>query len=72
MAVCSLSVPAPPPGDLKITGVTHSTMKLNWDAAPGAVRKYTVTYKPQDGEPKEVRQRVVFQRGRRPHYTRSL
>lgn len=37
-------------------------MKLNWDAAPGAVRKYTVTYKPQDGDPKEVRQRVVSQR----------
>lgn len=38
-------------------------MKLNWDAAPGAVRKYTVTYKPRDGDPKEVWQRVVFQRG---------
>lgn len=28
---------------------------LEWDAAPGAVRKYIITYKPSDGESKEVR-----------------
>uniref|UniRef100_A0A671NAY3 Collagen, type XII, alpha 1a n=1 Tax=Sinocyclocheilus anshuiensis TaxID=1608454 RepID=A0A671NAY3_9TELE len=36
--------------DLSITDVTHSTMQLDWDAAPGAVRKYIITYKPEDGE----------------------
>ncbi|CAG5896332.1 unnamed protein product [Menidia menidia] len=29
-------------------------MRLNWDAAPGAVRKYIVTYKPEEGDLKEV------------------
>lgn len=29
-------------------------MKLNWDAAPGPVRKYIITYKPEEGEVKEV------------------
>uniref|UniRef100_A0A673FNT5 Collagen alpha-1(XII) chain n=1 Tax=Sinocyclocheilus rhinocerous TaxID=307959 RepID=A0A673FNT5_9TELE len=40
----------PPSGELSITDVTHSTMQLDWDAAPGAVRKYIITYKPEDGE----------------------
>uniref|UniRef100_A0A7N8YF87 Collagen, type XII, alpha 1b n=1 Tax=Mastacembelus armatus TaxID=205130 RepID=A0A7N8YF87_9TELE len=48
-------VPVPPAGVLRITDVTHSTMRLNWDAAPGAVRKYIITYKPEDGDVKEVR-----------------
>lgn len=48
------SVPLPPAGELRIRDVTHSSMVLNWDAAPGAVRKYHVTYKPEDGEVKEV------------------
>ncbi|XP_018599207.2 collagen alpha-1(XII) chain isoform X2 [Scleropages formosus] len=43
-----------PAGELKITDVTHSSMKLTWDAAPGNVRKYTITYKPEDGEIKEI------------------
>lgn len=47
-------MPLPPAGELRISDVTHSSMKLNWDAAPGAVTKYTVTYQPEDGEPKEV------------------
>lgn len=47
-------MPLPPAGELRINDVTHSTMKLNWDAAPGPVTKYTVTYQPEDGEPKEV------------------
>lgn len=51
---CSPSVPLPPAGDLRITDVTHSTMRLNWDAAPGEVIKYMVTYTPEDGELKEV------------------
>ncbi|KAF7652876.1 hypothetical protein LDENG_00091150, partial [Lucifuga dentata] len=49
-----VTLPMPPAGALRITDVTHSTMKLNWDAAPGAVRKYIITYKPEDGELKEV------------------
>uniref|UniRef100_A0A6Q2Y4A5 Collagen alpha-1(XII) chain n=1 Tax=Esox lucius TaxID=8010 RepID=A0A6Q2Y4A5_ESOLU len=49
-----VTLPMPPAGKLRITDVTHSTMKLNWDAAPGAVRKYVIRYKPEDGELKEV------------------
>uniref|UniRef100_A0A672YMG0 Collagen type XII alpha 1 chain n=1 Tax=Sphaeramia orbicularis TaxID=375764 RepID=A0A672YMG0_9TELE len=49
-----VTLPMPPAGELRITDVTHSTMKLNWDAAPGAVRKYLVTYKPEEGDLKEV------------------
>ncbi|KAM9339586.1 collagen alpha-1(XII) chain [Symphorus nematophorus] len=49
-----VTLPRPPAGDLRITDVTHSTMKLNWDAAPGPVRKYIITYKPQGGDLKEV------------------
>lgn len=29
-------------------------MRLIWDAAPGLVRKYLITYKPEDGDAKEV------------------
>ena len=29
-------------------------MLLDWDAAPGPVRKYIITYKPEEGEVKEV------------------
>ncbi|XP_064195946.1 collagen alpha-1(XII) chain isoform X2 [Anguilla rostrata] len=46
--------PMPPAGKLRVTDVTHSTMKLNWDAAPGNVRKYIITYKPTDGDLKEI------------------
>ncbi|CAK6977127.1 collagen alpha-1(XII) chain isoform X7 [Scomber scombrus] len=49
-----VTLPIPPAGDLRVTDVTHSTLKLNWDASPGAVLKYTVTYKPDGGELKEV------------------
>ncbi|KAG9347396.1 hypothetical protein JZ751_004963 [Albula glossodonta] len=49
-----VTLPMPPAGKLTITDVTHSTMKLTWDAAPGNVRKYIVTYKPEDGEVKEI------------------
>uniref|UniRef100_A0A674ES42 Collagen type XII alpha 1 chain n=1 Tax=Salmo trutta TaxID=8032 RepID=A0A674ES42_SALTR len=48
------TLPLPPSGNLKITGVTHSAMKLRWDASPGKVLKYIVTYKPEEGELKEV------------------
>lgn len=57
---CPPSVPRPPAGVLRITDTTHSTMRLNWDAAPGAVRKYLITYKPEEGEVKEVRQRFCL------------
>lgn len=50
----SPAVPLPPAGELRISDVTHSSMLLNWDAAPGLVRKYIITYKPEDGESKEV------------------
>ncbi|XP_035534688.1 collagen alpha-1(XII) chain isoform X2 [Morone saxatilis] len=49
-----VTLPLPPAGVLRITDVTHSTMRLNWDAAPGAVRKYIITYKPEEGDLKEV------------------
>ncbi|XP_072219017.1 collagen alpha-1(XII) chain isoform X2 [Leuresthes tenuis] len=49
-----VTLPLPPAGALRITDVTHSTMRLNWDAAPGPVRKYIITYKPEDGDLKEV------------------
>lgn len=48
------SVPLPPAGELRVRDITHSTMRLHWDAAPGAVRKYLITYKPEDGDAKEV------------------
>ncbi|KAI5616691.1 collagen alpha-1(XII) chain isoform X1 [Silurus asotus] len=49
-----VTLPLPPPGVLQITDVTHSSMLLNWDAASGPVRKYIITYKPFDGESKEL------------------
>uniref|UniRef100_A0A3Q3JN84 Collagen, type XII, alpha 1b n=1 Tax=Monopterus albus TaxID=43700 RepID=A0A3Q3JN84_MONAL len=48
------TLPVPPAGLLRITDVTHSTMRLNWDAAPGPVRKYTITYKTKQGDMKEI------------------
>lgn len=48
------SVPLPPSGQLRVRDVTHSTINLDWDAAPGPVEKYLVTYKPENGEAKEV------------------
>ncbi|GAA6231691.1 collagen alpha-1(XII) chain-like isoform X1 [Lates japonicus] len=49
-----VTLPRAPAGVLRITDVTHSTMKLNWDAAPGPVRRYIITYKPEEGDLKEV------------------
>ncbi|KAK1796221.1 hypothetical protein P4O66_009300, partial [Electrophorus voltai] len=49
-----VTLPLPPAGKLKISDATHSSMRLKWDAAPGKVRKYSITYKPEDGEVKEV------------------
>uniref|UniRef100_A0A4W6E6A1 Collagen type XII alpha 1 chain n=1 Tax=Lates calcarifer TaxID=8187 RepID=A0A4W6E6A1_LATCA len=40
--------------ELRVHDITHSTMRLIWDAAPGPVRRYLITYKPEDGEAKEV------------------
>ncbi|KAF5909696.1 collagen alpha-1(XII) chain-like isoform X4, partial [Clarias magur] len=48
------TLPLPPTGELTITDVTHSSMFLSWDAASGPVRKYIITYKPVDGESKEL------------------
>ncbi|XP_056152395.1 collagen alpha-1(XII) chain-like isoform X2 [Lampris incognitus] len=49
-----VTLPLSPAGELRVFDVTHSTMKLDWDAAPGPVRKYLITYKPEDGEAKEL------------------
>ncbi|XP_013127692.1 collagen alpha-1(XII) chain isoform X2 [Oreochromis niloticus] len=49
-----VTLPRPAAGQLRISDVTHSTMRLNWDAAPGPVRKYYITYKPEEGEAKEI------------------
>ncbi|KAM9466860.1 collagen alpha-1(XII) chain isoform 2-T2 [Clarias gariepinus] len=49
-----VTLPLPPTGELTITDVTHSSMFLSWDAASGPVRKYIITYKPVDGESKEL------------------
>ncbi|XP_059354175.1 collagen alpha-1(XII) chain-like isoform X2 [Carassius carassius] len=49
-----VTLPLPPAGELRISEVTHSSMRLTWDAAPGNVRKYIITYKREDGELKEV------------------
>ncbi|XP_064846746.1 collagen alpha-1(XII) chain isoform X3 [Oncorhynchus masou masou] len=49
-----VTLPLPPSGNLRITAVTHSAMKLRWDASPGKVLKYIITYKPEEGELKEV------------------
>uniref|UniRef100_A0A3B3U2H9 Collagen type XII alpha 1 chain n=1 Tax=Poecilia latipinna TaxID=48699 RepID=A0A3B3U2H9_9TELE len=46
--------PMPPAGELRVRDVTHSTMVLYWDAAPGAVRKYIITYQAEEGEAKEL------------------
>uniref|UniRef100_A0A8D3DBE3 Collagen alpha-1(XII) chain n=1 Tax=Scophthalmus maximus TaxID=52904 RepID=A0A8D3DBE3_SCOMX len=40
--------------ELRVREVTHSTMRLIWDAAPGLVRKYLITYRPADGDAKEL------------------
>uniref|UniRef100_UPI0037E99097 collagen alpha-1(XII) chain n=1 Tax=Semicossyphus pulcher TaxID=241346 RepID=UPI0037E99097 len=49
-----VTLPVPPAGVLRITDITHSAMRLNWDAAPGAVRKYIINYKPEEGDLKEA------------------
>ncbi|KAL0967290.1 hypothetical protein UPYG_G00250360 [Umbra pygmaea] len=49
-----VTLPMPPAGKLRITDVTHSVMMLNWDAAPGNVLKYMISYKPDEGDLKEV------------------
>uniref|UniRef100_A0A671YA19 Collagen alpha-1(XII) chain n=1 Tax=Sparus aurata TaxID=8175 RepID=A0A671YA19_SPAAU len=54
--------PMPPAGELRVRDVTHSTMRLIWDAAPGLVRKYLITYKPEEGEAKEVKNNFQYVR----------
>ncbi|XP_055088149.1 collagen alpha-1(XII) chain isoform X2 [Periophthalmus magnuspinnatus] len=49
-----VTLPLPPAGALRITDVTHSSMRLDWDAAPAPVRKYLITYRPEDGDLKEL------------------
>uniref|UniRef100_A0A674MXT1 Collagen alpha-1(XII) chain n=1 Tax=Takifugu rubripes TaxID=31033 RepID=A0A674MXT1_TAKRU len=49
-----VTLPLPPAGELRVRDVTHSTMNLDWDAAPGPVEKYLITYKPDTGDTKEL------------------
>ncbi|XP_077407183.1 collagen alpha-1(XII) chain [Vanacampus margaritifer] len=49
-----VTLPLPPVGELRVQDITHSSMRLIWDAAPGPVRKYLITYKPETGEAKEL------------------
>ncbi|KAM8833742.1 collagen alpha-1(XII) chain isoform 2-T2 [Synchiropus picturatus] len=49
-----VTLPLPPAGVLRVRDVTHSTIRLLWDAAPGPVRKYIITYKAEDADPKEL------------------
>ncbi|XP_056620126.1 collagen alpha-1(XII) chain isoform X2 [Triplophysa dalaica] len=49
-----VTLPLPPAGELRISEVTHSSMRLTWDAAPGNVRRYIITYKREDGDLKEA------------------
>uniref|UniRef100_A0A3Q2T1R2 Collagen alpha-1(XII) chain n=1 Tax=Fundulus heteroclitus TaxID=8078 RepID=A0A3Q2T1R2_FUNHE len=49
-----VTLPMPPAGELRVRDVTHSTMVLYWDAAPGAVRKYLINYQAEDGDVKEL------------------
>ncbi|KAK6490157.1 collagen alpha-1(XII) chain-like isoform X1 [Huso huso] len=49
-----VTLPLPAAGELQITEVTHSAMRLTWDPAPGKVRKYIITYKPTVGDSKEI------------------
>uniref|UniRef100_A0A672NVD5 Collagen alpha-1(XII) chain n=1 Tax=Sinocyclocheilus grahami TaxID=75366 RepID=A0A672NVD5_SINGR len=49
-----VTLPLPPAGELRISEVTHSSMRLTWDAASGNVRKYIITYKREDGDLKEI------------------
>ncbi|XP_056421865.1 collagen alpha-1(XII) chain isoform X3 [Hyla sarda] len=43
------------PRNLRVSDATTSSLKLSWDAAPGKVKQYLVTYTPATGgEPKEV------------------
>ncbi|XP_014859001.1 PREDICTED: collagen alpha-1(XII) chain isoform X2 [Poecilia mexicana] len=49
-----VTLPMPPAGELRVRDVTHSTMVLYWDAAPGTVRKYIITYQAEEGEAKEL------------------
>ncbi|XP_029316062.1 collagen alpha-1(XII) chain isoform X2 [Cottoperca gobio] len=49
-----VTMPLPPAGKLTVRDVTHSTMRLIWDAAPGLVRKYLITYKSEEGDAKEL------------------
>ncbi|KAK5916541.1 hypothetical protein CgunFtcFv8_011516 [Champsocephalus gunnari] len=49
-----VTLPLPPAGKLTVREFTHSSMRLIWDAAPGAVRKYRLTYMPEEGDAKEL------------------
>lgn len=50
------AVPLPGPRGLTIRDVTHSTMNVVWDPAPGKVRKYILRYKiADDADVKEVK-----------------
>ncbi|MED6234237.1 hypothetical protein ATANTOWER_025120, partial [Ataeniobius toweri] len=44
-----------PPRNLRVFNATISTLTVKWDAAPGPVKNYKITYKPiAGGEPLSV------------------
>lgn len=51
-------MPLPKPRDLKLRDVTHSTINVSWEPAPGKVRKYIVRYKTPEEDVKQVGWRV--------------
>lgn len=53
-------VPLPKPRDLRLRDVTHSTMNVLWEPAPGKVRKYIVRYKTPEEDVKEVGWRLEW------------
>jgi len=63
--VIIFTVPLPGPRDLTLQDVTHSSMNVLWDPAPGKVRKYILRYKIADeADTKEVNDRKISERTR--------
>ncbi|CAJ0946844.1 unnamed protein product [Ranitomeya imitator] len=45
-----VTLPIQGPGNIRLQDITHSSMKVLWDPAPGNVRKYIVRYKAETEE----------------------
>ena len=71
--VIIVTVPLPGPRGLTIQDITHSSMNILWDPAPGKVRKYVLRYKIADeADVKEVNDRNIFASTRRQFYFEEL